>query len=383
MTGAAKKYSLLTLSVVVLASEILFWVVVMTGYYSLSADKGFRLENENAVWFFAFIPILICAYFYFTIRGNISLKRLADRHLSGKLTLGASNWRMALKYALLRIGLGCVVIALCNPQYGKKEVEGRSQGVEIMIALDVSNSMLARDLSETRTRLNIAKLAIERLTTELHGDKIGIVVFAGSAYTQLPITSDYNAAKLFLSGVSPGMLSSQGTSIGAAIEECIRSFDMESETSKAIIIISDGENHEEGAIQVASNAASVGLQIHTIGMGTAKGTPIELYRGDKKIGVKKDKDGNTVITKLNEEFLKEVSQIGNGTYTRASKTNVGLGRLLEGLRQMDQTTLAKDTFLEYEDHFQGYLAIGVVLLFLNMLIPMNSKRNVQLNLFAE
>jgi len=381
--AGSKKYSIAVLTSVVFLAEIVFWLITLSAYYALSADSEFRLENESSLYFFAVIPVVIIFYYYFSIRGNISIKRLSDQHLSGNITKGASNWRVGLKYFLFRMGIGFLIIALCNPQYGKTEVEGKSEGIELMIALDVSNSMLARDLSDSRTRLDIAKLAIERLTKKLHGDKIGIVVFAGSAYTQLPITSDYNAAKLFLSGVNTGMMSAQGTAVSAAIDECLNAFDLENGTNKAIIVISDGENHEQGAIESASFAKEQGVQIHTIGMGTIKGTPIELYRGDRKTGVKKDQDGNTVITKLNEDFLVEISKIGKGTYTRANKTNVGLNVLLDELKKINKTVLSKDRFLTYEDHFQSYLAIAMILLLIYLLIPINSNRNVELNLFSE
>ncbi len=377
-----KKYNLLVLGAVIVLCELIFWSIALLAYYTLSGDDEFRLENKQAIWWFSLIVPLIISFLYFAIRGNNSLKKLADSHLGNHLTKGASNWRLNLKYFFLRFALGCLIIALCNPQYGKTEVEGKAQGIEIMIALDVSNSMLARDLSETRTRLDVAKLAIERLFTKLHGDRVGIVVFAGSAYTQLPITADYNAAKLFLSGINTGMMSRQGTAVGEAISECVNAFDLENGSNKAIIIISDGENHEEGAIAMAEDAAELGIQIHTIGMGTPDGTPIELYRGNKKTGVKKDKDGKTVITRLNESFLQEISSLGNGSYTRASKTNVGLNGLLDQLKQMEKTVLSKDQFLHYSDHFQLYLALGLVFAVLFLLIPINSNRTVELNLFG-
>ena len=179
------------------------------------------------------------------------------------------------------------------------------------------------------------------------------------------------------------MMSSQGTAVGAAIDECLNAFDLENSTNKAILIISDGENHEDGAIEVARYAVKEGIQIHTIGMGTVQGTPIELYRGEKKTGVKKDKEGNTVITKLNESFLQELSQIGGGTYTRAKKSNVGLISLIENLKELDKTVLSKEQFLEHEDHFQNYLALGLLFVIGYLLIPINSNRNVELNLFSE
>lgn len=383
MSKHSKTYSISLLVLLITMTELLFWAATLVSYYVLSADEEFRLENAGAVGLFAFIPLIIGVFMYYAIRGNTSLNRLSETPLRSSLTKGASNWRLLLKYLLFRCAIGLIIISLCNPQYGKKQVEGKAKGIEIMIALDVSNSMLARDLSEKRSRLNIAKLAIERLISKLHGDKIGIVVFAGSAYTQLPITSDYNAAKLFLSGVSTGMMSSQGTAVGAAIDECLNAFDLKSTTNKAILIISDGENHEEGAIDIAKYAVEEGIVLHTIGMGTAQGTPIELYRGNKKTGVKKDKKGNTVITKLNESFLQELSQIGGGTYTRAKKSNVGLASLVDQLKEMDKTVLSKEQFLEHEDHFQTYLALGFLFALLYLLIPINSNRNVELNLFSE
>lgn len=372
--STSRKYRLGGFVIAVILVEAIFWGLAWWGYQLVVADETFRFEHPDSLYFLYGLALLPIVYGIMLLQSNRWNKRLADDHLRENITSRMSNTRAIVKYVLLRFALGSLIIALANPQFGEEQKEGKAQGVELMIALDISNSMLARDLSATRSRLNIAKRSIERLLTKLKNDKIGIVVFAGSAYTQLPITSDYSAAKLFLSSIETGMLSSQGTAIGAAIDECLTAFDFEKETSKAIIILSDGENHEEGAIEAVQRALNKGVFVHTIGMGTTRGTPIELYKNGRKTGVKKDQNGNTVITKLNEEMLRELAQEGMGSYTRAQNANVGLNPLLEELRKMDQTVLSKEEFMHHEDHFQWFLALGLILLIVDTMILLRPRK---------
>lgn len=315
---------------------------------------------------------------------NQAIKNYADHQLIPYLFRGVSTSKSVLRYLLLRLGLSFVVLAIANPQYGEDERTVQNKGIDIMIALDVSKSMLAEDLAPGYSRLKIAKLAIEKLIDKLHGDHIGIVVFAGDAYKQLPITPDYHVAKMILANINTDMISSQGTDIGFAIEQCISSFDENSETNKAIVIFSDGEDHEQQALAEAKKAHEKGVVVSTIGMGTTKGVPIPIYKNGKKVGVKKDQSGNTVLTKLNENTLIEIANDGGGSYTRANGVNVGLDGLIDQINSIEKTTLGEDKYTTYDDKFQIYLLIGTLLLLAQVFIhERKSKLEQKLNLFDE
>ena len=237
-----------------------------------------------------------------------------------------------------------------------------------MIALDISKSMMAEDIIDEYNRLDIAKLSIGKLMNELRGDHVGIVVFAGEAYKQLPLTPDYQVAKLFLKNIGTDMISSQGTDIGNAIELCMSSFSEERKNNKAIVIISDGEDHEEMAVNAAKEATEEGVVICTVGMGSEKGVPIPIVRNGKKIGIKKDKDESTVLTKLNEENLIQIAQAGNGTYTKTRGLNLNLRKILDRINEIEKTTLKKDRYSTYDDQFQWFLLPALLLLFLDFMI---------------
>ncbi len=372
--SAKFKYNLVNTLIIVLIVEALFWSCTGGAYYYLTKYvEEFRFERIHALWGFVLIPLIVFLYFYVSWWRNRALARFGDFNLLKHHFNGVSTTKTTVKFVLYRLAIGFLIIALANPQYGKNEREVEAKGVDIMIALDVSNSMLARDIDAQRDRLKIAKLAIEKLIDQLHGDRMGLVVFAGKAYVQLPITSDYKAAKIFLASINTGMLSSQGTAIGNAIEECVASFDMTNGAKKAVIVISDGENHEDDAVEVAQKVNKDGIIVHTIGMGSDKGVPIPIIRNGRNLGVKKDKDGNTVLTKLNEQMLLEVASAGGGSYTRARKTNVGLDALLQQLSEMEKTAYETSKYMEYEDQFQIYLAIGLLLLMLEFVI--SERRN--------
>jgi Ca-activated chloride channel family protein len=273
------------------------------------------------------------------------------------------------------LALAFLIIALSGPRVGSKLKEVKKRGREIIIALDVSNSMLAEDIKPDR--LEKAKESLNRLLNELDEDKIGLIVFAGDAYTQIPITNDYGAARLFLNSVSTEMVSKQGTSIGAAIDLASRSFSPESGDgsdggkSRAIIIITDGENHEDDPIAAARRAAEKGIVIHTIGLGDPAGVPIPLFPGSKAF--KRDKDGNVVVSKLDESTLKQIASVTNGFYVRAGNNSSGLSQLMQKLDEMDQQEYQAKVFADYVERFQYFLGAGIILLLLEFLIM--NKRN--------
>ena len=242
----------------------------------------------------------------------------------------------------------------------------RREGFELMIALDVSNSMLAEDLQPNR--LERAKQSISKTIDKLKGDKIGVVVFAGEAYVQLPMTTDYAAAKLFLSTIGTDIVPTQGTAIGKAIELSIESFAEAPAKNRAIIVITDGENHEDDAIAQAKNAVEKGIVVHTIGIGSPEGTPIPLYSRGRKSGFRKDRAGNTVVTKLNEQALQEIASAGDGIYIRANNTQTGLKILFDELNKLEKAEFGTKMFTDYEDRFQYFIAAALLLLVLELLI---------------
>tara|TARA_A100001234_G_C12614536_1_gene381007 strand:+ start:390 stop:1550 length:1161 start_codon:yes stop_codon:yes gene_type:complete len=369
--SSKNKYSLSTSTAVIglLALEIIFWGVCIATYqYLISNVVEFRFEHPNRLWLLSVILLLNIAWISNRIWRNKALNNFAKIETVHHIHAGYSNFRSSVKYFLFRTAFGLLIIASANPQYGENEKTVESKGIDIMIALDISRSMMAEDIVNNYTRLDLAKLAIGKLMNELRGDHVGIVVFAGEAYKQLPLTPDYHVAKLFLKSIGTDMISSQGTDIGNAIDLCMSSFDLEKNTNKAILIMSDGEDHEEMAVNAANDASNQNVVICTIGMGTDKGVPIPVYKRGKKIGNKKDKENSTVLTKLNEENLIQIAQAGNGTYTRAQGLNLNLRKIVDRLNAIERTTLKKEKYSTYDDQFQWFLIPAFILLFLELII---------------
>ncbi len=367
--------------------EILFWGIAFLFWQYISENEPtFRFEHQWMLYgILLYVPLLIVSYLFINIWRNKTITKYADFELLPFITKGYSNTKTLIKYLLLRLGIGSLIIAAANPQYGNKEREVTSKGIDIMIALDVSNSMLAEDLVAGKSRLYVAKKNIAQLIDQLHGDHIGIVVFAGDAFKQLPITPDYNVAKMFLNNINTDMITAQGTDIGNAIEECMSSFNFERPTNKAIIIFSDGEDHEEAGITAAKKANEEGVIIHSIGMGTTSGTPIPVFNNKgAKSGFKNDKEGNTVLTKLNENILIDISNAGGGSYTRAQGYNIGLDGLVSAINEIEKSELSNERFLTYDDHFQVFLIIGLLLILLDTLITeKNNNRFINLKSYQK
>jgi len=277
-----------------------------------------------------------------------------------------STNKKILKFILLMIGYIFLVIGVANPQIGSKLEQVERKGIDMIIALDVSSSMLAQDIRPDR--LSRAKQAISKLIDKLHGDRIGIVVFAGKAYTQLPITSDYAAAKMFLETINTNVVPVQGTAIGEAIKLAADSFKADDHT-KAIVIITDGENHEGDALEAAQKAAESGITIYTIGMGLPDGAPIPEYNQyDQLSGYKKDRQGNTVISKLNDKMLQQIASAGNGVFVMANNQRDGLSKVLNEINKLDKTEFETRMFTDYEDRFQYFLAFALFFLLLEYVL---------------
>ena len=273
-----------------------------------------------------------------------------------------------------------LLLGLANLQLGTKVEEVKREGVDLMIALDVSNSMLAEDLSPNR--LERAKRAIYQLIENLHNDRLGIIVFAGQSYVQLPITTDYSSAKLFLETIGTDIVPTQGTAIGSAIDLAMESFDFENGTSKSIIVITDGENHEDDAQAAAKNAAEKKVSVHTIGMGSAQGSPIPIYKNGNRVGFRTDNTGNSIVTKLDENMLKEIASAGNGSYVRATNANAGLKIIMDEIGKMQKKEFGSKSIKDYEDRFQLFLIAALILIVLEYFIPnRKSSKLDKINLF--
>ena len=301
------------------------------------------------------------------------MQRLGNVKLVGGLVPELSKIRPIIKFILQLIAISAGVIMLSRPQFGSKIEDIKKQGVEVIIALDVSNSMLAEDIQPNR--LTRAKQAISRLVDNLENDKIGLIVFAGDAYTQIPVTTDYVSAKMFLSTISPDMVPKQGTSIGAAISLGIRSFSPGEGKSKAMIIITDGENHEDDPVPAAEEAFKAGIVIHTIGIGSTEGVPVPVIINGKKDYLK-DVDGNTVITKLDEDILKKIAISSNGSYVRASNSNIGLDQIFNEIKKLKKQEMESTMYTEYNDQFQIFAAISLILLFAEFIIMDRKNRRL-------
>jgi len=354
-------YNLRVILIAVLIWEVVFWSVYFGLYFFLIDQvEAFRFEWEAALWGLLSIPLFLSGYLFLIRWKNTVLERLADNRLIPFLTQPVSSIKSFWRFFFFRNALTFLIIALANPQFGKGTTKAVSEGIEIMVALDISNSMRALDLDPKRDRLQVAKMAIEQLLNNLHGDKVGLVLFAGDAFVQLPMTTDYGAAKIFLNSVSPEMMSNQGTAIGEAIDECMSSFDFKNGVNKSIIILSDGEDHEGSATMMAEQAYSENVIVSTVGMGTPMGTPIPDIKNGQYVGMKKDKDGNTVTTRLNEAMLKEVANAGGGAYTAAQGTYVNLSGLLDSIRSIDKTEMESKLYTDYKDYFQWFLGFGLL-----------------------
>ncbi len=365
------KYKLQNSIITLAISEVLFWLIAGVVYFYFNKYVvEFRFEKPIYLWGIVAVRALLLIFLFSYINKNKRLKKFASKRMRKKLIEGLSTTRVLTKFLLLLYGLSFLIIGWANPQFGKNEKKMKTSGIDIMVALDVSNSMLAKDLDKSRNRLEVAKLAISKLLRQLKGDRVGVVVFAGTAYNFIPITNDYDYIKTEMLAIDPGMISTQGTALGAAIEVSMQSFEEESKTQKAILLFTDGENHEDNAIQLAKNAIGDGIKIFTVGMGTNKAVPIPKRNGK---GYHTDKNGTTVLTKLNPEMLQDIAKMGGGIYEQAKRTNVEFDNILSSIGKIEKSTFKQKTFLEYEDRFQWFLAIGILLIILNTLIPSNKK----------
>ncbi|MDR3366579.1 MAG: VWA domain-containing protein [Prevotellaceae bacterium] len=322
----------------------------------------FRLAQPEYLILLLVIPFAALLYGLHLRGRRKALSRFGNLQTLRQLMPNASVARGWVKLTLWLLAFLFLVLGICRPQLGARVKEVKRKGAEIIIALDVSNSMMAQDF--TPNRLENAKRAIARLVDQLGNDRIGLIVFAGDAYIQLPITSDYVSAKLFLNAINTGIVPRQGTAIGKAIVTAIRSFSLQSEKSRALIIISDGENHEDDPVEAAQLAVKEGIKIYTIGIGSPQGSPIPLKEG----GLMKDRQGNMVVTRLDEEVLEKTAAAGNGMYARATTSNLGLGDIVNDVRKLEKQELSSIIYEDFNEQYHYFFYIAAVLLALELLI---------------
>jgi Ca-activated chloride channel family protein len=341
-----------------------------------------QFENIYFVYAFALIPMILLIYWMTFRWKKKALKVYGEAEVIKQLYPDLSRAKQIWKFIFFNIAFILIIIGLINPQIGTKLEEVKRNGADIMICLDVSNSMRAEDLAPNR--LEKSKMALSKLIDKLEGDRIGIIVFGGEAYVQLPITTDYAAAKLFLESINTEMIPTQGTDIGKAIDLSLESFGKDEGKNKAIVIITDGENHDQDALRAAEAAAEKGISIHTIGMGSENGAPIPIYKGNQQDGFRKDKDGNTVISKLNEQVLQEIAATGSGIYVRATNSDVGFNSILNALDKLEKKQFDSKMYSDYEDRFQWFIAAALLFLLAETLLTdRKSKLYQRLDLFGE
>ncbi len=340
----------------------------------------FRFANIEMLWWLITIPVFVIAYIIYTKRKRRQLLEFGDQELIAQLMPDASKSRPIWKFSLLIVALALLIIAGARPQYGQKETTVKRQGIEVMIALDISNSMLAEDVAPNR--LDRAKQMLSKMIDNMVDDKVGLVVFAGEAFTQLPITCDYVSAKMFLNTITPNLIPTQGTAIGAALQTAITSFGAtESEAGRAIILITDGENHEDDAIAAAQKAQELGIQVFVVGIGKPEGSPIPKPGTNDYF---KDRSGQVVVSRLNEEMCQQIAEAGNGIYVRCDNTNTAMRALQQGMEHIATAELESTVYADYNEQYQSFVLIALLLIAIEFFILSRKNHKLaRMDLFGE
>ena len=323
----------------------------------------FRFEEPTYLYLLLLLPFLAAFYLYSNYRRRKAIRKFGDPVLMAQLMPDVSKYRPDVKFWLVFAAIGLFAVLLARPQFGSKLETVKRQGVEVMIALDISNSMLAQDVQPSR--LEKAKRLVAQLVDKMENDKVGMIVFAGDAFTQLPITSDYISAKMFLESINPSLISKQGTAIGAAINLATRSFTPQEGVGRAVIVITDGENHEGGAVEAAKAAAEKGIQVSVLGVGMPDGAPIPVEGTND---FRRDRDGNVVVTRLNEQMCQEIAKAGNGMYIRVDNTNSAEKVLNNEIAKLSKADVESQVYTEFDEQFQALAWLMLILLVVEMLI---------------
>ncbi len=342
----------------------------------------YLLEEKVWFWLLLIIPVILVIYGLLLFWQKRTQKKFASSNLLDKLSPDKSIFKGVAKVLLLCLAISCLIIALVNPKMGTKLETVKREGVDVVFAIDVSKSMLAEDIAPNR--MEKSKQLVRQIINNLGSDRVGIIAYAASAYPQLPITTDYSSAKLFLSQINTDMLSSQGTAIREAIELAKTYYNDEEQTNRVLFIISDGEDHVGESSSIAEQANKEGIRIFTIGVGNTTGGPIPIKRNGIVQSYKKDQNGETVITRLDEETLKGIAAEANGEYIEGKNTAVVLEKVQDLLNKMDKKEFEAKQFADFEDQFQWFIAAGLFLLFLDIFL-LNRKTEwlKKMNLFNE
>ncbi|SIS39588.1 Ca-activated chloride channel family protein [Zobellia uliginosa] len=343
-----------------------------------------QLDEKIYFYLLTVIPVIVVLFIMVQLWKKRTQNKFAESQLLKRLSPDKSTFKSTLKLLFFLLGLTFLTLGLVNPKIGTKLETVKREGVDVVFAVDVSKSMLAEDIAPNR--LEKAKRLVSEIINQLASDRIGIIAYAGQAFPQLPITTDYGAAKMFLQSMNTDMLTSQGTAINEAIELATTFYNDEEQTNRVLFIISDGEDHSEGNTKDAVEKAveEEGIRIFTIGVGKAKGAPIPIKRNGVVESLKKDAQGEVVITKLNEEVLIDIAEEGNGEYIDGTNTEAAVERITEQLLQMDKKEFEAKQFAEFKDQFQWFLGIGLLFLILDVFIlEKRTKWLAKLNLFNE
>lgn len=339
----------------------------------------FRFANIEILWLLVTIPVFVIAFIIYTRHKRRQLEQFGDAELMAALMPNASRVRPIVKFCILMVALTLLIIAAARPQFGRSERTEKRQGIEAIVALDISNSMMAEDVAPNR--LERAKQMLSKMMDNMVNDKVGLVVFAGDAFIQLPITCDYVSAKMFLNSITPSLIKTQGTAIGQALATSIRCFGEQSDASRAIILITDGENHEDDAIAVAKRAKEEGIKVMVVGIGKPEGSPIPVPGTNNFM---KDRQGNVVVSKLNEEMCREIAQAGGGIYVRCDNTNTAMRALQKELDTLATQEIETQVFTDYNEQFQSFALIALLLLVIDFFIFNRKNKTItKLDIFGE
>ena len=340
----------------------------------------FRFANIEVLWVgIAVVAFLVASFIAYTRRKRRQLEEFGDAELMEQLMPNASRTRPVWKFSIVMVALTLLIIAAARPQFGQSERTEKRQGIEAIVALDISNSMLAEDVAPNR--LDRAKQMLSKLMDNMSNDKVGLVVFAGDAFVQLPITCDYVSAKMFLNSIKPDLIKTQGTAIGQALSTSIRCFGEQSEASRAIILITDGENHEDDAVAVAKRAKEEGIQVLVVGIGKPEGSPIPMPGTNN---FRKDREGNVVVSRLNEDMCREIAQAGGGIYVRCDNTNTATKAIQKELDKLATQEIETQVYTDYNEQFQSFAIIALLLLVIEFFIfNRKNKALTKLDIFGE
>ena len=358
----------------VILAELVFWVIVAAGVvFANEFAPHIELHRKDLILLLFALPIATVSFLIHLKWKIKAVAKLSEEQLAEttfpRLSMGREVWR----FLIWRLAVAMVVMGGLGPKVGSKLQEVESQGSDLVIAIDISNSMMAEDLG--MDRMSLAKRTVERVLAKLGSDRVGLVIFAGQAYVQCPLTTDYSALKLFLNTISPDLISIQGTALGEAIDVSVLAFKNSPESSRSILLITDGENHEDDPVAAASRAREKGVFVHIIGLATPEGAPIPKYnKSGRKVGFIQGADGAPVVSRLDESVLVATATAGDGSFTRAKKSFVNISPIINALNTAEKTRTSNVMFTDYDHRFQIFLIIALCLVVLESFIPHTTSR---------